>query len=129
MKSDVSRESIPGIDGPATNGTSEGDAFVTDGASTESTFTDTVTRSGYESKPPTRRRWLRIAIVGAVLLIAAVVVFMLMQPAKGGATATVQRGTIISTVETTGKLQSDDSAKLAFKSSGRVAKVFYKQGD
>ena len=41
----------------------------------------------------------------------------------------MRRGTIISTVQTTGKLQADVSASLAFKASGSVVKINVKQGD
>ncbi len=78
---------------------------------------------------PKRRRW---RIVVPVLLGAAVIVaiiFMLASPPKGPATAQVRRGTIISSVETTGKLEAQTSARLSFRASGRVERVIAKQGD
>ncbi|HEX8219329.1 MAG TPA: efflux RND transporter periplasmic adaptor subunit [Chloroflexia bacterium] len=79
--------------------------------------------------PPRRRRW-RLAL--AALLAAAVIIaaiFVLASPAKGPATAQVTRGTIISSVETTGKLEAQKSARLSFRSSGRVERVLARQGD
>ncbi|MDQ3929062.1 MAG: biotin/lipoyl-binding protein, partial [Chloroflexota bacterium] len=78
---------------------------------------------------PKRRRW---RILVPVLLVAAVIVmaiFVLASPPKGPATAQVTRGTIISSVETTGKLEAQTSARLSFRSSGRVEAVIAKQGD
>lgn len=79
--------------------------------------------------PPRRRRW---RIVVPLLLVAAVVVvaaFLLASPSKGGETTQVSRGTIISSVETTGKLEALKSARLSFRTSGRVERVIAKQGD
>lgn len=62
----------------------------------------------------------------AVLLLAA---YLLFPRPKQVLTAVVQRGTIISTVQTTGKLEAQKSAKLSFRTSGQVTKVIKKQGD
>ncbi len=79
--------------------------------------------------PPRRRRWrVLILIIAALLLVAGLLYFML-RPSKSVATATVRRGTIISSVETTGKVQAEHIARLSFKTSGRVEKVIVKQGD
>src|SRR4051794_18743659 len=80
---------------------------------------------------PPRRRRLRVVL--PVVLLAALAVgvlwYFVLRPTRSVSIATVQRGTIISTVETTGKLQAETSAKLAFKMSGLVGKVLAKQGD
>lgn len=77
-----------------------------------------------------KRSKLRIIVPVLLLAIAAVVVgWVLLQPAKGPNTVTVTRGSIISTVETTGKLEAETSAQLSFKPAGRVEQVFVKQGD
>jgi HlyD family secretion protein len=79
--------------------------------------------------PPRRRRWrVLVPIVAAMLLVAGLLYFML-RPSKSVATAAVRRGTIISSVETTGKLQAEQIARLSFKTSGRVENVIAKQGD
>ncbi|HEX8597780.1 MAG TPA: HlyD family efflux transporter periplasmic adaptor subunit [Chloroflexia bacterium] len=78
---------------------------------------------------PRRRRW---RILVPVLLAAAIIVAViavLASPPKGPATAQVRRGTIISSVETTGKLEAQTSARLSFRTSGRVERVIAKQGD
>ncbi|MDQ3929393.1 MAG: biotin/lipoyl-binding protein, partial [Chloroflexota bacterium] len=79
--------------------------------------------------PPRRRRW---RIVVPLLLAAAVIIaaiFILASAPKGPATAQVRRGTIISSVETTGKLEALKSARLSFRTSGRVEQVMAAQGD
>ena len=61
---------------------------------------------------PKRGRW-RLAI--PIILIIAVAIgtgWFFFRPAKSAPTAIVRRGTIISTVETTGKLEAERSAKL-----------------
>ncbi len=65
-----------------------------------------------------------------LLILAAVAVgWWLLRPAKGAQTVNAERGTIISTVETTGKLQAETSAQLSFNRSGRVKRVLAKEGD
>lgn len=78
-----------------------------------------------------RRRNRRRIIVG-VLLAAALLagaLFWVLRPSKAAQTATVRRGTIISSVETTGKLEAAKTAKLSFKQGGRVERVLVEQGD
>ncbi len=67
-----------------------------------------------------------------VLLFAALLLgatYFLTRPVASLPTAVVQRGTIISSVETTGKLEAQNSATLSFRTSGRVERVTAKQGD
>lgn len=79
--------------------------------------------------PPRRRRWRMLIPAVLAVLVAIGALYFLLRPTKSVLTTTVQRGTIISSVETTGKLQADSVAKLSFKSPGQVAKVIAKQGD
>lgn len=79
--------------------------------------------------PPKRRRWRIVIPVVLVLALVFAGAYLLFRPARSAATAPVRRGTIVSTVETTGKLQAEKSAKLSFKTSGRVEKVLVEQGD
>ena len=78
----------------------------------------------------TRRKrrglWLVIGLVALLLVVAA---FFLFRSTRAVTTATVQRGTIISSVQTTGKLQAQRQASLSFKQSGRVDSVLVKEGD
>ncbi len=79
--------------------------------------------------PPKRNR-LRVAV--PVLLIVALAIgttYFFFRPVQGPPTAAVRRGTIVSTVETTGKLEAQTKAKLSFKAAGQVSKVIAKQGD
>src|SRR5687768_9459147 len=77
-----------------------------------------------------RKRPWKVLLPVLVLAVAlAVAGYLLFRPSKTLSTATVQRGTIISTVETTGKLEAERSAKLSFKTSGRVEKVLVEPGD
>jgi HlyD family secretion protein len=80
-------------------------------------------------EPPRRKRWKVIIPITLVLVLLAAGLYFLLRPTKSALSATVQKGTIISTVETTGKLQSENSTRLAFKNSGRVASVIAKPGD
>src|SRR5690349_18282760 len=78
---------------------------------------------------PRRRPWRAVlAIVLAVLVVAAVA-WWRFSPTKSQLSATVTRGTIVSTVETTGKLEAQTSAKLSFRTSGQVVNVLAHQGD
>jgi HlyD family secretion protein len=79
--------------------------------------------------PPRRRRWRGALAVVLVLAIALVGGYFLLRPAESAPFATVRRDTIVSTVETTGKVQAERSARLSFKVSGRVEKVLVSQGD
>lgn len=75
------------------------------------------------------RRW-RIVVPVLVILGALVsALYFFASPAKSASTATVKRGTIISSVQTTGKLEAQKSAKLSFKASGRVERVLVSRGD
>jgi HlyD family secretion protein len=79
----------------------------------------------------TRRRspWRIVLPIALVVAIALALAYLFLRPTTTVTTAVVTRGTIISSVETTGKLQADLSAKLSFRSSGTVGKVLAKQGD
>jgi HlyD family secretion protein len=79
--------------------------------------------------PPRRRRWRVMLPVLLALLVVVAALYFFFRPAQAPAATNVRRGTIISTVETTGKLQAERSARLSFKSSGRVDRVIAKQGD
>jgi HlyD family secretion protein len=80
-----------------------------------------------------RPRRSRLPVVLPVLLVLLLAVgavwWLFLRPGNALPTATVRRGDIISTVETTGKLEAQSSARLSFKVPGRVANVFAKQGD
>src|SRR5919201_586528 len=78
---------------------------------------------------PRRRRWRVVVPIVLLLAVAAATAYYFFRPQGNIPTAVVRRGTIISTVETTGKLEAQRSAKLSFKTSGRVDKVIAKQGD
>ncbi|MFL5732193.1 MAG: HlyD family efflux transporter periplasmic adaptor subunit [Chloroflexia bacterium] len=80
-------------------------------------------------RPPRRSRWRVIVPIFLLLAVAVGVAYYFLRPQAGAPMATVRVGTIISTVETTGKLEAERSAKLSFKASGRVDKVIAKQGD
>jgi HlyD family secretion protein len=80
-------------------------------------------------EPPRRKRWKVIIPITLVLVLLVAGLYFLLRPTKSALSATVHKGTIISTVETTGKLQSENSTRLAFKNSGRVASVIAKPGD
>jgi RND family efflux transporter MFP subunit len=81
------------------------------------------------SLPPRRKPWLVLVAGALALVLLAVVGWWLLRPTSNVTTATVRRGSIISTVETTGKVQAEHSAKLAFKAPGRVARVLVEAGD
>lgn len=72
------------------------------------------------------RMWLALGI--AALLVAGAL-FFLLRPGKSLTTVTVRRGAIISSVQTTGKLEAQRQARLSFKQSGRVERVAVKEGD
>ena len=78
---------------------------------------------------PKRRRWRIWLILGLALLAAGVALFFVLRPTNRLSTVTVRRGTIISSVETTGKLEAQRRARLSFKQSGRVELVNVKAGD
>jgi HlyD family secretion protein len=79
--------------------------------------------------PPRRsRRGLIIAAVLGLAVLAAILYFAL-RPGRSVQTATVGRGTIISSVETTGRVEAEQTARLSFKASGRVEKVLVEPGD
>ncbi len=85
----------------------------------------------YEERQVIKRKrpWKVLLPVLLVSIALAVAGYLLFRPSKALTTATVRKGTIISTVETTGKLEAERSARLAFKISGRVEKVLVEQGD
>jgi HlyD family secretion protein len=126
------RQTIPKTTNPTPNGRSEDGSMtplVVDDPTTVTNFAEIATENEVtvRRKVVGRRRILvALAVVAAVAIAVA---YFLLQPPKGVLTATVHRGAIISTVETTGKLQAESSAKLAFKTSGRVAQVLARQGD
>ena len=78
---------------------------------------------------PRRRPWRVIVSVALILLLAVIAGFILLRPSNRALTTTARIGTIISTVETTGRLQAENSTRLAFKTSGRVAEVRARPGD
>lgn len=89
-----------------------------------------VSGANIEAMRPRRNRLRIVLPVALVLLLAAGLAYWLFfRPARSLTTASVTRGAIISIVQTTGKLQAETSAKLAFKAGGRVDKVVVKQGD
>jgi HlyD family secretion protein len=76
-----------------------------------------------------RKPW-RIALpVILILVLGLLAVWWLTRPANAELTSTVTRGTIISSVETTGKLEPQTEASLSFQTGGQVVKVLAKQGD
>src|SRR5688500_17201429 len=87
--------------------------------------------SQYEELSVVRRKrsWKVLVPVLVLAVALAVVGYLMFRPSKTLSTATVQRGTIISTVETTGKLEAETRANLSFKTSGRVEKVLVEPGD
>ena len=79
---------------------------------------------------PRRSRLPIVLFVALVVLLAlGTIWWFFLRPGKAVLTATVSRGTIISTVQTTGKLEAQSSARLSFKGPGRVESVFAKAGD
>jgi HlyD family secretion protein len=76
-----------------------------------------------------RWRWPLLAAGAIVLAIAVLWAALSLNSPAGVLTATVQRGNIISTVQTTGKLAAGQSVDVAFKSGGQVQRVLVKQGD
>jgi multidrug efflux pump subunit AcrA (membrane-fusion protein) len=80
-------------------------------------------------RPRRNRLSIVIPVVLVLLLAVGALWWFFLRPGKAAPTAAVRRGTIISTVETTGKLEAQSSARLSFKVSGRVANVLVKQGD
>ena len=86
---------------------------------------------GISERPPARRRRRLLLLVAAalVLAIAVVVAALNLSSPASVLTATVQRGNIVSTVETTGKLAANQRVDVAFRSGGQVQRVLVKQGD
>ena len=118
---------------PPTNGAEQPDSPDHASTSTVAVLPPTSPRyldeSEIEIRPPRRNRW-RIALpVILVLAVAIGAAYFFLRPQGGPSTAIVRRGTIISTVETTGKLEAQAKANLSFKQSGRVDRVIAKQGD
>lgn len=128
MTNTLSRQTTPKDEAVSTNGAEHTSTLKTtvDAPASTPGYTDI---TGITVLPPKRRRWrVLIPIIAAILLTVGALYFAL-RPTKSVATATVRRGTIISSVETTGKLQAERVSKLSFKTSGRVEKVIAKQGD
>lgn len=75
------------------------------------------------------RKWRVVVPVLLALTTLLGAIYFLASPAKSISTATVRRGSIVSSVETTGKLEAQKSAKLSFRASGRVEKVLVSRGD
>jgi HlyD family secretion protein len=126
MKDTLTRE-VPTATGDSDRGNGAGQNTTETGLTTG--FSQPFNQREAVLLPPRRRRW---RIVVPLLLAAAVIgvaVYLLAAPPKGPATAQVTRGTIISSVETTGKLEAQKSARLSFRSSGRVERVIARQGD
>jgi RND family efflux transporter MFP subunit len=123
------KDNLTRTTGPATNGVEHSNAS-TDGLGNTDDVAEQTTWSTQSTLTTPRRRPWRIIVPLAVLgLLAVVAAIWLLTPPKALPTATVTRGTIISTVETTGKLEAETAASLAFKTSGVVEKVLAKQGD
>ncbi|MDQ6693004.1 MAG: HlyD family efflux transporter periplasmic adaptor subunit [Chloroflexota bacterium] len=78
---------------------------------------------------PARRRGRLIVPLLLLAVLAAGVGYFLLSPSKGVTTTTVHKGTIVSSVQTTGKLEAAKSARLVFKSSGLVTRVVAQVGD
>lgn len=78
-----------------------------------------------------RRSRLRIVLPVLLVLLLGVgaIWWFFLRPADAVPSAAVRRGPIVSTVETTGKLEAQSSAGLSFKVPGRVANVYAKPGD
>jgi RND family efflux transporter MFP subunit len=78
-----------------------------------------------------RRGRLPLVLSAALVLLLGLgaIWWFLLRPGPAANTATVRRDTIVSTVETTGKLEAQSSARLSFKVPGRVANVFAEAGD
>src|SRR5436190_20026552 len=97
------------------NGIEHSTTTVITPASTQPSTSRFADESEITLLPPKRNRW-RVAL--PVLLVIAVAVgtgYFFFRPVQGPPTATVRRGTIVSTVETTGKLEAQTKAKLSFK--------------
>ena len=80
-----------------------------------------------------RPRRSRLPVVLPVVLVLLLAVgaawWFFLRPGPPLNTTTVRRDTIISTVETTGKLEAESSARLSFKVPGRVLAVYAQAGD
>lgn len=108
-----------------TNGSS-GDPMPV-GASTTSMSRSVARESQVVLPRRGKRRVFLLLLLAAAALVA--VGYVAASSPRSVPTVAVQRGTIISSVQTTGKLEAQQSAKLSFKASGRVEKVLVKQGD
>ncbi len=81
------------------------------------------------------KRNLLIGGIAAVILVAAVAIFGWKSSTASAATTTspqtvtVQRGTIVATVNAAGNVSAPGQASIAFQSSGRVAQVAVQIGD
>jgi HlyD family secretion protein len=87
----------------------------------------TFDEAGYVA--PKRKTWRIVVIALLAIALVAALAFWLLRPSRSAQSAAVRRSTIISSVETTGKVEAAESAKLAFKQSGRVERVLVEQGD
>jgi multidrug efflux pump subunit AcrA (membrane-fusion protein) len=82
--------------------------------------------------PP--RRWgLRQGVIAAgvlaVLVLAALGLWQLLNPPSTVQTAAVRRDTIISSVETNGKLEAQTVAKVGFRNGGRITVIHVQEGE
>lgn len=124
------KETLPRTKSPQTNGADHS-------AGPESlTSAETVATPHYapeddiEITIPRRRRWPFVALgLLALTVVAGLLYFIFFQPTSSVQTARVRRGVIISTVETTGKLVTENNAQLSFRASGPVEKIYARQGD
>ncbi len=126
MKDTLTRET-PQATGPAehTNGSDAGAKLA---GTANPPMPRSVAREAQVLLPRRRRSRIIIPLLLTALTLVAVIYFFA-SPTRSVPTAVVHLGTIISTVQTTGKLEAQKSASLSFKASGRVEKVLVKQGD
>ncbi len=80
------------------------------------------------------KRTLKWVVIGIVAVIALGAVYLRVRPSTASAatslaTATVQRGTLLATVNTAGNVQSHRTADLSFGQSGTVKAIYVKVGD
>src|SRR4051812_28643025 len=109
MKDTLGKPVDTGVDGAGhTNGSGNG----TEDLGVHEYVMDTQSSMAITRK---RRPWRIIVPLAIVALLALGVAWWLLTPSKVLPTATVTRGTIASTVETTGKLEAETSAQLSFK--------------
>lgn len=130
MAKEAQKARIPGTGNGHLPGTAESNG-VENGMTDTDLFNNTPSVSGAEIEAlrPKRNRWRIILPVLLALVAGAAAAWLLLPSARKLSTVSVERGSIISTVETTGKLEAETSAQLSFKLAGRVSRVLVKQGD